>query len=109
MKIGKTICEEITTNIGIPQGDCLRPILFVIYLAEAMKNLKQIITPNNTLDHNYCHQFQKLSIYQQCVDDIGWASRDKNEIQKLSKEAPTGRGPLKCIFNMQKCYWYVDL
>ena len=53
-----------------------------------MKNLKQIITPSNTLDHNYCHQFQKLSIDQQYADDIGWASKDKNEIQKLKKEAP---------------------
>ena len=37
VRIGKSLGKEINTNIGIPQGDCLSLILFVLYLAEALK------------------------------------------------------------------------
>ena len=29
--------NPINTNIGVPQGDCLSPIFFIIYLANALK------------------------------------------------------------------------
>ena len=37
VRIGNTRGEKISTNIGVPQGDCLNPILFIVYLAEALK------------------------------------------------------------------------
>ena len=46
VKIGKTTGEAIRTNIGIPQGACMSPVLFILYLAEALKPTKK--TGRNT-------------------------------------------------------------
>ena len=34
--MGKGFGEKITTNTGVPQEDCLNPILFTLYLADAL-------------------------------------------------------------------------
>ena len=47
VRCGKTTGEKINTNIGIPQGDCLSPVLFTLYLAAALE------TKRNREDHNY--------------------------------------------------------
>ena len=49
----KSIGNEINTNIGVPQGDCLSPILFIVYLAEALKPTRSIATPSYVEDHRY--------------------------------------------------------
>ena len=46
VRIGKSIGDEINTNICVPQGDCLSPILFSIYLAEALIPNRSIATPS---------------------------------------------------------------
>ena len=52
-RIGDSMGKEIKTNIGVPQGDCLSPIPFIIYLAEALKSTFSIINPPHREDHNY--------------------------------------------------------
>ena len=47
VRIGQTIGLEIKTNIGVPQGDSLSPILFILYLANAL-------TPKPNEEHNHC-------------------------------------------------------
>ncbi len=37
VKMGRHMGEEILTNIGVPQGDCCSPILFTLYLANALR------------------------------------------------------------------------
>ena len=48
IKIGQEIGDLITTNIGFPQGDCLSPVLFTLYLANTLKN------ENECVEHSYC-------------------------------------------------------
>ena len=49
IRIGKEFGEKITTNISVPQGECLSPILFTLYLADALKTERSQITE----EHNY--------------------------------------------------------
>ena len=52
-RIGKSTGNKINTNIGVPQGDCLSPILFIVYLAKALKPTRSIATPSYVEDHHY--------------------------------------------------------
>ena len=49
VKIEKEIGEPIVTDTGVPQGDCLSAILFITYLAAAMKPVRPTIDE----EHNY--------------------------------------------------------
>jgi exonuclease III len=39
-KIGRALSEPFETNLGAPQGDSLSPVLFIIYLELAMRQLR---------------------------------------------------------------------
>ncbi len=47
VKVGKNICEEVKTEIGIVQGDCLSAVLSIYFLAKSINP-----TPPDT-DHRY--------------------------------------------------------
>ena len=49
----KSTQTPFETNIGIPQGDGLSPILFTIYLEAALRTLKSKVTSHIKLDHSY--------------------------------------------------------
>ncbi|GFR81283.1 very-long-chain enoyl-CoA reductase [Elysia marginata] len=43
--------EPFFTNIGTPQGDSLSPVLFIIYLEQALKNVRSTLdSPSNTTE-----------------------------------------------------------
>ena len=49
VEIGNETRKDIMTNTGIPQGDCLSALLFMLYLAQAL-NPTRTTTEN---EHNY--------------------------------------------------------
>ena len=80
---GNTLRQKIITKVGVPQGDCLSPILFTPYLAQALDEksdedhnyARKInrIDPPHLKDHNYAKQTQdQLYLEQQYADDISY-------------------------------------
>ena len=47
VRCGKTTGDQINTSLGVPQGDCLSPVLYTLYLAAALE------TKRNKEDHKY--------------------------------------------------------
>ena len=37
VRIGRETGKEMSMNVGVPQSDCLSPVLFIIYLTNAMQ------------------------------------------------------------------------
>ena len=76
---GATKGKPFESNIGSPQGDSLSPVLFSIYLENALKEVRTIL-PRQTSD------FEKtLSteiVYADDVDFIGLEFADIAKVQK---------------------------
>ena len=101
VRIGKHTGPEFITNVGVPQGDCLSPVLFTIYLARAMKGEEtehkyarsitheEIIT-SQLRHHTYSRPTieQPIVINQQYVDDIGWVTTAKYRTTYIKKTMP---------------------
>jgi exonuclease III len=82
--------EAFTTNVGTPQGDCLSPTLFTLYLAKALSTMhssalkdhnyqrvEDPVTkpglPTELMDHGYAQYFDSgVVINLQYADDITW-------------------------------------
>lgn len=108
VKNGDVTGNEFETNIGIPQGDCLSPVLFTFYLANSLnKHENQIqianqieehsyskenipyeeLIPNHIIEHNYSIKREMgINIDQQFADDIAYVSTCKNITDKIQKE-----------------------
>ena len=91
MRCGKTTGEKINTNIGVPQGDCLRPVLFTLETKRNREdhNYSKPSSCSTVANHRYPHVEEHsynrtndtILIDQQCADDIGWAA---NNVQNIS-------------------------
>ena len=110
VRCGSQYGENFITTIGTPQGDCLSPILFTLYLANALKDVKQ--KPEH--DHVYSvihhekpeheeHPYSKMnhsnttkkeeettftSIDLQYADDINYITQNYAKIQEMKKMIP---------------------
>ena len=110
MVTGQSCGETFNTNIGTPQGDCLSPLLFILYLANALKPEK----PVTSSDHTYClkedtpmfhddHTYSKMnrqnptkdadnsldeSIDVQYADDINCLTQNYSVVQHHKKSIP---------------------
>jgi len=96
-----TTGEKFQTSKGIPQEDCLSPILFIYYLAETLKDNKEngtILedhtynknfnnerkTPRHLIDHDYSvYQGQGININQEFADNISRLNRYKDVVEEL--------------------------
>ena len=60
--------EHFLTNIGTPQGDSLSPVLFIIYLEQALKNVRSTLdSPSNTTEAHLPNEI----VYAEDIDLIG--------------------------------------
>ena len=80
VKIGTEIGESIKTDIGIAQGDCLSPVLFIFYLARSMDTKNKIRDPSSTNSY--------FEINPQYADNITWASTTKERIDYIRNTIP---------------------
>ena len=56
------------TNIGTPQGDSLSPVLFIIYLEQALKNVRSTLdSPSNTTEADLPNEI----VYADDIDFFG--------------------------------------
>lgn len=83
------------SNVGVPQGDCLSPILFTLYLSKALKTSvdSNIINPNKAypnhlLDHNYSmYKPSGMIQHLQYADDIiYWVAGNSDHAINKKKE-----------------------
>ena len=100
VRVGSETSNPFTTKMGVPQGDCLSPILFTLYLAKALQDHSQTEDhpyakaptkestpedlPPEMRDHTYCTPPEYGTIIRpKYADDIGWAaSNNKYKIEK---------------------------
>ena len=110
VRCGSTYGDIFTTTIGTPQGDCLSPILFTLYLAKALKDEEK--KPEH--DHTYSlihqekpeheeHPYSKMSqrnttkkeeeqtftcIDLQYADDLNYITQNYEKVQEMKKVIP---------------------
>jgi hypothetical protein len=83
IKLENKIGKKFTTYHGIMQGDCLSAVLFIYYLACALKE-EQETTENK--DHNYCKKEEKeMQINPKYADDITYITTSKAIHQNTEK------------------------
>ena len=85
VRIENILGASIKTNIGVPQVDCLSPVLFVLYLAEALKETCNIMKPSHEEDHRYA-QDTNFILRQQYADDVSWVTNTEKRKEDLKTE-----------------------
>ena len=119
VRCGHTTGEYFKTNRGVPQGDCSSAILFILYLAKALRftpqtnehsytkpEYLQIPEPSILHEHNYyipkeiVHQKMKhcLTIDTEYADDIGKiiVSENRNCGKEIALSAYLSDRTLQC-------------
>ena len=123
IRVGEEMGEEISTNIGAPQGDCASAILFTFYLAKSLQIQRQTdeeehnyakareetpAPPEHLQDHTYTrmHPNRNLTIDQQYADDIGWATTNKETTENIKKTVPQKLKDRNLTINIEKTEEY---
>lgn len=97
VRLGKTTGDEMPTNIGITQGDCLSALLFIFYLAKTIKEKlpKHTIEEDNqykirwsALDWIIDKDIHKININPKYADDISFIRSDKSKINQAERIVP---------------------
>ena len=78
VKVNNSYGRLFTTMIGIMQGDCLSALLFIFYLAQVLKNEREVIIEPT-----------KLLITPKFADDITYLTDNNETYNKIQQEIPT--------------------
>ena len=82
VKCGQTTGTPFTTDTGVPQGDCLSPLFFILYLAKAMNHEPHL------QEHSYCMP-KELGIPEPTEIQDQSYSLTTEKIHQISKETLT--------------------
>ena len=52
-RLAKESCATLDTTIGTPQGDSLSPVLFIVYLEAALRDLRLMLPQRPQTDINF--------------------------------------------------------
>ena len=117
VRVGKEPGNQFKTNIGIPQGDCLSPILFTLYLSRALSsnnNSEENIEnhpelPPHLRDHCYSNlQRTGTLIPLQYADDICWLGMNcKHSVESVREQIPQKLAKRNLLINNNKTEEYV--
>ena len=89
VKVGDHEGEEIITEVGIAQGDCLSAILFIFYLAITLNREEPAVIPTEHHDHTYYRPEKKyLTVDPKYADDITYLTTCKERNEKIEKDVP---------------------
>ncbi|XP_029657478.1 uncharacterized protein LOC115231641 [Octopus sinensis] len=89
VRVGNYTSMKFKTDTGVPQGDSLSPVLFIIYLEAALRPLRR----------NKCFTNVMEVIY---ADDIDFVSRDQDSLENLLKVIPHSLKDWSLVINPDK-------
>lgn len=104
VRVEDKLSQEIITNTGIAQGDCLSAVLFIYYLAAALTPeapplledhnyalpSEAEIRPDHLKDHKYYVLKQDhIEIAPKYADDITWITTARQKIEQVKETVPS--------------------
>ena len=81
-RLAKGSCAMFNTTIGTPQGDSLSPVLFIVYLEAALRDLRLMLPQRPQTDIN-------LPLDIAYADDVDFVSHSRTFLNQAESIAPT--------------------
>ena len=117
VKVNNEKGKEFKTNIGVPQGDCLSPIMFTLYLAKALEECKDrnencdeknLELPPHLRDHTYSQVKRTGTVIPlQYADDICWLAMNcSHSIENVKQQIPSALEKRNLLINQEKTEEY---
>ena len=113
VKVGNTVGNDIKTEIGIAQGDCLSALLFIVYLALALKELPTLISKEDyekpmwsELDWLIPRDNHKIEVDPKYADDLTFIRSDKTKINQIKRTIPKALEEFDLKLNLDKTEEY---